>query len=116
MFNVKIFAVILSKAFISTAAAWLFDFFCSLYFVFLIISRLSLSSSKNSSSSYVDGKLSRFSISKLDIVWLKDSFKLKKYSWEKKHEPNLTGTHKAYRPKKIIESKNIKKKYETWQA
>ena len=40
----------------------------------------------------------------------------KKYFWEKKHVPNLTGTSKAYRPKKIIESKNIKKKYESWKV
>ena len=40
----------------------------------------------------------------------------KKYFWEKKHVPNLTGTSKAYRPKKIIESNNIKKKYETWKV
>ena len=38
-----------------------------------------------------------------------------KYSWEKRHTPNLTGTDKAYRPKKIIEQKTIKKKYETWK-
>ena len=40
----------------------------------------------------------------------------KKYFWEKDHQPNLTGTDKAYRPKKIIESKNVKKKYETWKV
>ena len=39
----------------------------------------------------------------------------KKYSWEKKHQPNLSGTKKAYRPKKIIENKKIPKKYETWK-
>ena len=39
----------------------------------------------------------------------------KKYFWEKKHVSNLTGTNKAYRPKTIIESKTIKKKYETWK-
>ena len=38
-----------------------------------------------------------------------------KYEWEKKHTPNLTGTKEAYRPSKIIESKNVKKKYETWK-
>ena len=40
----------------------------------------------------------------------------KKYFWEKSHAPNLTGTSKAYRPKKIIESKTVKKKYETWKV
>ena len=39
----------------------------------------------------------------------------KKYSWEKRHVSNLTGTNEAYRPKKIIENKTIKKKYETWK-
>ena len=39
----------------------------------------------------------------------------KKYFWEKKHVHNLTGTSEAYRPKKITESKTIKKKYETWK-
>jgi len=38
-----------------------------------------------------------------------------KYEWEKEHQPNMTGTESAYRPKKIIESKDIKKKYETWK-
>ncbi len=40
----------------------------------------------------------------------------RKYAWEKKHVPNLTGTNEAYRPKKIIESKIIKKKYESWKV
>ena len=39
----------------------------------------------------------------------------KKYFWEKKHVPKLTGTNEAYRQKKIIENKTIKKKYETWK-
>ena len=38
-----------------------------------------------------------------------------KYFWEKQRKPNLTGTENAYRPKKISENKNIKKKYETWK-
>jgi len=40
----------------------------------------------------------------------------KKYFWEKKHKPNLTGTKEAYRPKKITENKAVKKKYEIWKA
>ena len=40
----------------------------------------------------------------------------KRYSWEKKHVPNLTGTSRAYRPKKIIEGNNFKKKYDTWKT
>ena len=38
-----------------------------------------------------------------------------KYFWEKKRKQNLTGTSETYRPKKISENKNIKKKYETWK-
>ncbi len=37
-----------------------------------------------------------------------------KYSWQKKHSENLTGTNEAYKPNKIIDS-NQKKKYETWK-
>ena len=40
--------------------------------------------------------------------------KTKKYNWQKKHEQNLSGTHKAYKPNKI--SKKTKfKNYETWK-
>ena len=36
-----------------------------------------------------------------------------RYNWQKPHKPNLTGTEKAYNPKK---NKNaIKKKYNTWK-
>ena len=38
----------------------------------------------------------------------------KKYSWQKKHSENLTGTEEAYKPNKIVNS-NQKKKYETWK-
>ena len=38
-----------------------------------------------------------------------------KYLWEKRRQQNLTGTSETYRPKKISENKNIKKKYETWK-
>jgi len=38
----------------------------------------------------------------------------KKFSWQKKHSENLTGTKKAYKPNRIIKS-NQKKKYETWK-
>ena len=37
---------------------------------------------------------------------------LKKYSWQKDHSPNLTGTTKAYHPNK--EKDEPKKKYKTW--
>ena len=35
-----------------------------------------------------------------------------KFSWQKSHKPNLTGTEKAYHPKK---SKNEIKKYRSWK-
>ena len=38
---------------------------------------------------------------------------LKKFSWQKKHEENQTGTVKSYKPNKI--SKKQKKKYEIWK-
>ena len=37
-----------------------------------------------------------------------------KYSWQKKHLENLTGTDKSYRSVKIKKN-SIKKKYETWK-
>mgnify|MGYP001299379737 FL=1 len=38
---------------------------------------------------------------------------LKKYSWQKPHQPNLTGTEDAYYPNK---NKNgNKKKYSSWK-
>ena len=36
----------------------------------------------------------------------------KKFSWQKSHQPNLTGTDKAYHPKK---SENENKKYRSWK-
>ena len=38
----------------------------------------------------------------------------KKYSWQKKHQENLTGTKNSYKPTKIIKNK-LKKKYESWK-
>ena len=40
--------------------------------------------------------------------------KSKKYTWEKSHEFNLSGTSKAYKPNKISK-KNKYKIYETWK-
>ena len=37
----------------------------------------------------------------------------KKYSWQKEHESNKSGTKNSYNPTKI--KKKIKKKYETWK-
>tara|TARA_Y100000590_G_scaffold51348_1_gene53965 strand:- start:5508 stop:5876 length:369 start_codon:yes stop_codon:yes gene_type:complete len=41
-----------------------------------------------------------------------------KFSWQKKHEGNLTGTDKAYKPDGALSSKTRKniKKYETWEV
>jgi len=40
-----------------------------------------------------------------------------KYEWQKKHEENLTGTSKAYKPEGSLNSDTKKdmKKYETWK-
>ena len=40
-----------------------------------------------------------------------------KFEWQKKHEENLTGTIKAYKPygSLIFDSKKDMKKYETWK-
>ena len=38
---------------------------------------------------------------------------LKKYNWQKNHQPNLTGTDKAYYPNK--NNNVVKKKYKTWK-
>ncbi len=38
---------------------------------------------------------------------------LKKYHWQKNHQPNTTGTDKAYSPEKNGDA--LKKKYDTWK-
>jgi len=40
-----------------------------------------------------------------------------KFSWQKQHEENLTGTEKAYKPERSLASdpKKNNKRYETWQ-
>ena len=42
---------------------------------------------------------------------------IKKFPWQKKHEENLTGTQKAYKPEGALSAESIKsmKKYETWK-
>ena len=45
---------------------------------------------------------------------LPDTKELKKYSWEKDHQENLTGTSKSFKPVKIKKNENLKK-YETWK-
>ena len=42
------------------------------------------------------------------------NYKDKKYSWQKKHSENKTGTSASYKPTKIKKNA-IKKKYETWK-
>ena len=42
------------------------------------------------------------------------TFKENKYSWQKKHSENKTGTSESYKPTKIKKN-SIKKKYETWK-
>ncbi len=37
----------------------------------------------------------------------------KKYSWQKSHSPNMTGTNKSYHPNKNNEQ--VKKKYKSWK-
>ena len=41
-----------------------------------------------------------------------------KFEWQKKHEENLTGTTKAYKPDGLLSSDSKKnlKKYETWKS
>ncbi len=39
---------------------------------------------------------------------------VKKYDWQKKHNENLSGTSKAYRPNRISK-KNRFKSYESWK-
>ena len=48
----------------------------------------------------------------------KPSESISKFSWQKKHEENLTGTPKAYKPEGSMfsDSKKSMKKYETWNS
>ena len=48
----------------------------------------------------------------------KPSDNLNKFNWQKKHEENLTGTIKAYKPDGALnsDSKTDMKKYETWNG
>ena len=38
-----------------------------------------------------------------------------KYSWQKPHQDNQTGTKKAYKPNKIVKKTKEFQKYETWK-
>ena len=46
------------------------------------------------------------------------SEKIKRFSWQKKYEENLTGTKKAYKPEGSLTSdfKKNTKKYENWKS
>ena len=61
--------------------------------------------------------------SKIPVEWyswmhstpnkIENNHELKKYDWQKPHQPNQTGTSSAYYPHK---NKNVsKKKYKTWK-
>ncbi len=62
--------------------------------------------------------------SKIPVEWfswihfmpnkIENDHKLKKFDWQKPHQPNLTGTNQAYYPNK---NKNnvIEKKYKSWK-
>ena len=44
---------------------------------------------------------------------IEKNHKLEKYNWQKPHQPNMTGSDKAYYPNK---NKDVtKKKYKTWK-
>ena len=47
----------------------------------------------------------------------KPSDNINKFKWQKKHEENLTGSMKAYKPEGSLANKSKKnmKKYETWK-
>ena len=48
----------------------------------------------------------------------KPSDNINKFKWQKKHEENLTGSIKAYKPEGSLTNKSKKnmKKYETWKS
>ena len=62
--------------------------------------------------------------SKIPVEWyswihhtpnsLQNNQEPKKYSWQKSHVPNLTGTKKAYYPNK--NSNETRKKYKSWKT
>ena len=62
--------------------------------------------------------------SKIPVEWyswmhftpnrIEKKHELDKYSWQKPHQYNLTGTEKAYYPNK--DKKDVNKKYKTWKS
>ena len=63
--------------------------------------------------------------SKIPVEWyswihftpnkIEKNHELKKYEWQKPHQPNLTGTETAYHPNKNKKDA-IEKKYKSWKA
>ena len=61
--------------------------------------------------------------SKIPVEWyswihftknkIENNHDLKKYKWQKPHQPNLTGTNSAYYPNKNTNA--IEKKYKSWK-
>ena len=61
--------------------------------------------------------------SKIPVEWyswihftknkIEDNHELEKYSWQKRHQPNLTGTKSSYHPNK--DDKKVIKKYKRWK-
>ena len=61
--------------------------------------------------------------SKIPVEWyswihfmpnkIENNHDLKKYEWQKPHQPNLTGTEEAYYPNKNKDA--IQKKYKSWK-
>ena len=62
--------------------------------------------------------------SKIPIEWyswmhftnnkIENNHDLKKYKWQKPHQPNQTGTDNSYHPN--INNEQIKKKYKSWKS
>ena len=62
--------------------------------------------------------------SKIPVEWyswmhftpnkIENTIELKKFEWQKPHQPNLTGSSKAYSPKNNKDS--TKKKYKSWKS
>ena len=46
---------------------------------------------------------------------IEKNHELKKYDWQKPHQPNLTGTDDAYYPNKDKKSA-VEKKYKSWKS
>ena len=68
--------------------------------------------------------LDEIDASKIPVEWyswmhftpnrIEKKHELDKYDWQKPHQPNLTGTEKAYYPNKNKE--NVIKKYKSWKS